>query len=58
MSVDLSVIKLELKRLSGPASIPMGAEGIYSALKGIVKVFETDKDFKKFLDEKSKKTKK
>lgn len=55
MSVDLSRIKFELKRLAGPASVSMGAEGLYLALKEIVKTFEKDSDFKKNLDVKSKK---
>ena len=58
MSVDLSRVKLELKKLSGPASISMGAEGIYFAIKKVFKTFEDDDDFKKNLDVKSKKQKK
>ena len=56
--VDLGRVKFELRRLSSPSTVGLGALGLYDELSEVMFIFENDPDFKKILAERKKSTSK
>ena len=55
--VDLGRVKFELRRLSSPSTVGLGALGLYEELSKVMFIFEDDPDFKKILAERNNETK-